>query len=148
MTQDELKGAIIQANDLLSDMCLPTPDHLDAIKTLRNLAKSVLDSKMPEEKKGLVFLSNKELTLTGKLTEGRTLEDWIKYGYNQARSDFRLWQAKCLMNLEEIIEDAIASHLGIIQEDFLDIEFRAKRIKTISKDVFNRIRNLFGGTNE
>ena len=75
-----------------------------------------------------MFLSSKELKLTDKLIEGRTLEDWIKYGYNLALSDFRIWQAKCLSNLEKVIQNK----LGLLNENKI-------------KELAETIRNLFGG---
>ena len=39
---------------------------------------------LPKKQKHIAMLSNKDLIFTGKLTEGRTVKDWIKYGFNQA----------------------------------------------------------------
>ena len=43
--------------------------------------------KIPERKEHFAILSNKDLIPT--LIEGRTIKDWIKYGYNQAIQDFK-----------------------------------------------------------
>ena len=121
MTNQKIKEAIDYYNN--NKIC----QH-EWLKPVIDLAQSVLDAKMPEEEKGLVFLSSKELKLTDKLIEGRTLEDWIKYGYNLALSDFRIWQAKCLSNLEKVIQNK----LGLLNENKI-------------KELAETIRNLFGG---
>jgi len=45
--------------------------------------KDIIMSVVGENKKHIAILSNKDLIFTGKLIEGRTIKDWIKYGYNQ-----------------------------------------------------------------
>jgi len=45
--------------------------------------KDIFRSVVGENKKHIAILSNKDLIFTGKLIEGRTIKDWIKYGYNQ-----------------------------------------------------------------
>ena len=42
---------------------------------------------IPGREEHIAILSNKELSTTGKLVEGRTIQDWIKYGRNQAISE-------------------------------------------------------------
>jgi len=49
---------------------------------------------IPEEREYIAVLSNKKIYETGKLTEGRTVEDWQKYGFNQALHLCRLAHAK------------------------------------------------------
>jgi len=51
---EELRKAIGQVEDLLSDMCIPTPDHLDAIKKLKDLAQAYLSCGELEEEEKLV----------------------------------------------------------------------------------------------
>ena len=56
-------------------------------ETLRFLAQEYLAIEgMPEERKHIAMLSNKQLAETGKLLECRTVDDWINYGFNQALS--------------------------------------------------------------
>ena len=50
--------------------------------------KQILRERTPNRKEHIAILSNKELSLTGKLVEGRTVKDWIKYGYNQYHDEW------------------------------------------------------------
>jgi hypothetical protein len=62
-----------------------------AQQILLHLATQYLSIKaMPEEKKDICVLSNKDLETTGKLIEGRTIEGWQNKGYNQARHEMLL----------------------------------------------------------
>ncbi len=67
----------------------------DFIKYGDLYAKTYYKSKVPNKKEHLAILSNKDLIFTGKLVEGRTIQDWIKYGYNQAIDDFHK-EEKCV----------------------------------------------------
>ena len=53
--------------------------------------------KLPPKKEHVAILSDKDLIFTGKLTEGRTVKDWIKYGSNQRREEDILWISKMVM---------------------------------------------------
>ena len=85
---------------------------------------------MPKERPIISYRNN---DFWQKITELQKL-DSVSYncfseGYNQALSDFRLWQAKCLLNLEKVIQNK----LGLLNENKI-------------KELAQAIRNLFGGT--
>ncbi len=71
----------------------------EVLKVLLTLAQQVLDAKCPEEARPLPgSLSSPDSYIVGK-----------RDGYNQALSDFRLYQAKCLEELEEVITNSSLS---------------------------------------
>ena len=93
------------------------------LQTLLDLAQSVLDAKMPTE----------------RITPYNASEG-IKYcnaGYNLALHDFRLWQEKCLGELDIEIEKLFSNH---------EVYGTSVNERTIlSKKIAEKIRNLFGG---
>ena len=95
MTPDEIKKAIEISKELYEirlKNCGNIPPYVlseeaKALQILIDLAQSVLDAKMPKKKEfngGMPFFS-----------------PLIIDGYNSAFHDFRLWQEKCLLKLEE-----------------------------------------------
>ena len=89
----------------------------DRLQTLLSACQFLCDvsDKMLPKKEHIALLSNKDLLFTGKLTEHRTVKDWIKYGYNQAREEDILWITKKMMGLPEVVcpdnrEDTCLDH--------------------------------------
>ena len=130
MTNQEIKEAI---EHLKKDS-----GNCRQCKTIIDFVQSVLDAKMPEERLVQIgdsdtgfYRSSGAICIHGiNISRGDRLciECANDRGYNQALSDFRLWQAKCLMRLEEVIQNK----LGLLNED---------RVKELAE----KIHNLFGG---
>ena len=70
----------------------------DRLPEQPKITKEDIEKVLPKEKEHMALLSNKDLIFTGELTEHRTVKDWIKYGYNQARKD-------CLDAVMELLKE-------------------------------------------
>jgi len=57
-------------------------------RTLLSL-KQLLLEEMPKKKEHICLLSSKDLKLTGKLIECRTVKDWENFGFNNAVDEFK-----------------------------------------------------------
>ena len=76
---EEFRKAIEQVEDLLGDMCIPTPDHLDAIKKLKDLAQDYLSCGELERKERNNFNAVGDYYGLGKID-----------GYNEAVHQHKL----------------------------------------------------------
>lgn len=104
MTNQEIRGAIAWTTPIDEDFIITT-ESLKAIIRLRTLAQQVLDAKMPK----LAIRDDKPLQEDANDTQiyGKMAHNNMVDGYNQAFHDFRLWQVKCLMELEEVIDKVV-----------------------------------------
>ncbi len=109
----------------------------ESLKVLLTLAQQVLDAKCPEEARPLPgSLSSPDSYIVGK-----------RDGYNQALSDFRLYQAKCLEELEEVITNSsLSKALGDKYiKNHKGAEFGIFVWDKALSDLAQAIRDLFGG---
>ena len=83
---DKVKEAIEILKEAQEFMSAFHPTEIEAFKTLLDLAQQVLDAKMPK-----------------KLNNPHNCE--YENGYNNAIDKTRLWQVKCLGELEKLLED-------------------------------------------
>jgi hypothetical protein len=109
-----------------------------AFKTLKDLAQSylALSGKVPEEKKHIAILF-KGKVFPPDLSEGRTLEDWVNYGYNIGRSDALLAITALLdeKRLEKIILNQYTTNMsgsfeGIEEKKKIEAKILAQAIRT------------------
>ena len=98
------------------------------LQSLIDLAQQVVEMKKPQKK---LIYEHRRVKI-GNLYTKKT-DSCYNAGYNQALQDFRLWQAKCLMEIEKIISDTV--NKGLMDD---------KDTATIIKDQVLAIRALFG----
>lgn len=118
----------------------------ESLQTLLNLAQSVIDQKEPYkdfedflmDKHGEQYVGTDDMMPDdfNKWVQDLSVDEWIEYGDKYIKS-FRLWNAKCLAGLEEVImkfADPTSiypeSDAAIFQHNF--------------KELATAIRNLFG----
>ena len=166
MTPDKVKEAIANGNELLKsltysesmrrelDLQPHTATEMMAmhdnrekiekvrrtIKTLIDLAQSVVDAKMPEGMKLLY-------TYPQLNEEGYPLRDdgdFRNQGYNQALSDFRLYLINRLAGLEEMIQSAIMAYN--VNEASISVQYLKENPKCLMNYLAQAIRKyLLGG---
>lgn len=96
-----------------------------------------------EKKQHIAILSNKDLIFTGKLTEHRTIKDWIKYGYNSAIDEMSKIPLKDILSKIEWnatikIEDII--HMLIESYGCDEWSTPIRNLKTLIKELPNMVK--------
>lgn len=75
-----------------------------ALKFILDFLSSLAEVEMPKKKEHFAVLSNKDVSLTGELIEGRTIQGWKDYGYNQALDDCLAYFSKREAEWKEKVE--------------------------------------------
>jgi len=145
MTDQELKEAIKHI-EFKVKCGMFSEKHSKVIKTLAEQYLAV-QAKMPRRKEHIALLKNEIDFKTGNLVEGRTVKDWIKYGYNQALHEATLAVMK-MCNVEKI-ENCFLELAGKVSEWEKFVTLPDIRIESVRKWLAHAIHKaIVGGEND
>lgn len=106
---------------------------IDALKAMQSSSDI-----LPKREEHVCILSKKDLAITGKFIEGRTLKDWISYGKNQIIDIAAPLLAKVIQERDEIqrlryIEQGAWEETKKYQDETVRVKKKKKRILSLKQ---------------
>ena len=102
---NNVKPLLILHPNLSSEAIYEAISAIQKLQQHVSLCLSIAKSGFPKEKEHVAVLKNEIDFKTGNLVEARTIKDWVKYGYNQARQECLAFLSAKLEGMKEVMRN-------------------------------------------